>query len=100
MHNRFNGPFFFSEKTINSDVYLNLLREFVVPQLERLQPTIIFQQDGAPPHWGQAVASFSAKHFQTGGLEEEEQFSGHHVLPISLPWASSYGDMLKISLYE
>jgi hypothetical protein len=55
MHDRIIGPFFFPEKTISSDTHLNLLREFVVPQLERLQPTIIFQQDDAPPYWGQAV---------------------------------------------
>jgi hypothetical protein len=32
-----------------------MLQQFVVPQVEDLQPTVIFQQDGAPPHWGRIV---------------------------------------------
>ena len=29
-----------------------MLEEFVYPQVNELQPDIIFQLDGAPPHWG------------------------------------------------
>ena len=35
--------------------YKHLLQKknlYVAPQLEEFQPWIIFQQDGAPPHWG------------------------------------------------
>jgi hypothetical protein len=35
--------------------YLDVLEQFVVPQVEDLQPTVIFQQGGAPPHWGRIV---------------------------------------------
>ena len=28
------------------------------PQLEQYQPQVIFQQDGAPPHWGLEVCQF------------------------------------------
>jgi len=31
---------------------------YVAPQLEAFQPWIIFQQDGAPPHWGSDVLRF------------------------------------------
>ena len=48
--NRIIGPFFFHEASITADVYLDLLTEYVAPQLIEFQPTIIFQQDGAPPH--------------------------------------------------
>ena len=34
------------------------LFKYVAPQLNDLQPTIIFQQDGAPPHWGLHVCGF------------------------------------------
>ena len=44
--------------SISANVYLDLLTEYVVPQLNDLQPTIIFQQDGAPPHWGLHVRGF------------------------------------------
>ena len=39
--------------------YKHLLQElYVAPQLEEFQPWIIFQQDGAPPHWGSYVRRF------------------------------------------
>ncbi|KAK1120885.1 hypothetical protein K0M31_011084, partial [Melipona bicolor] len=53
IHNvRIIDPFFFDETSITANVYLDLLTEYVAPQLLDLQPTIIFQQDDAPPHWG------------------------------------------------
>ena len=58
MHNKIIGPFFFAEKSITAQIYLNLLTEYVSPQLEQYQPLVIFQQDGAPPHWGLAVRQF------------------------------------------
>ncbi|KFM72225.1 hypothetical protein X975_12840, partial [Stegodyphus mimosarum] len=51
MHDRVIGPFFFTEKTVSSVVYLDMLENFVFPQLEELQPHVFLQQDGAPPHW-------------------------------------------------
>jgi len=35
-----------------------MLELYVAPQLEEFQPWIIFQQDGAPPHWGSHVRRF------------------------------------------
>ena len=58
MCNRIIGPFFFHEASITADVYLDLLTEYVAPQLIEFHPTIIFQQHGAPPHWGLHVREF------------------------------------------
>jgi len=58
MHNKFIGPFFFNEPIISANVYLDILQLHVAPQLEEFQPWIIFQQDGAPPHWGSHVRRF------------------------------------------
>ena len=63
MSNRVIGPFFSYERTITADVSLDLLTEYVAPQLIDSQPTIIFQQDGAPPHWGLRVRQFFNKTF-------------------------------------
>ncbi|KFM70390.1 hypothetical protein X975_16355, partial [Stegodyphus mimosarum] len=49
MHDRVIGPFFFTEKTVSS-VVLDMLENFVFPQLEELQAHVFLQQDGAPPH--------------------------------------------------
>jgi len=38
--------------------YLDTLELYVAPQLEEFQPWIIFQQYGAPPHWGWDVRRF------------------------------------------
>ncbi|KFM56612.1 hypothetical protein X975_18900, partial [Stegodyphus mimosarum] len=63
MHDRVIGPFFFTEKTVSSVVYLDMLENFVFPQLEELQPRVFLQQDGAPPHWGTIVRSSLNDHF-------------------------------------
>ena len=58
MCNQIIGSFFFNEASITADVYLNLLIKYMTPQLIDFQPTIIFQQNGAPPHWGLHVREF------------------------------------------
>ena len=57
MHNQIIGPFIFAESTITANIYLNMLKHYVVPQ-EEFQPRVVFQQDGAPPHWGLIVRDF------------------------------------------
>lgn len=63
MCNRIIGPYFFKENSITSNSYLALLVDYVAPQLGVLQPSIIFQQDGAPPHWGLRVREFLNRTF-------------------------------------
>ena len=55
IHNQIIKPFFFTESTITADIYLDMLKHSVVPQLEEFQPWVVFQQDGALPHWGLMV---------------------------------------------
>ena len=52
MHDKIIGPFFFAEKSITAQIYLDILTEYVSPQLEQYLPQVIFQQEGAPSHWG------------------------------------------------
>lgn len=40
------GPFFFEEKTINSDIYLDMLEILAIPQIQSYAK-VIFQQDEA-----------------------------------------------------
>jgi len=58
MHNQIIGPSIFAESTITANIYVNMLKHYVVPQLEEFQPRVVFQQDGAPPHWGLIVCDF------------------------------------------
>ncbi|GBN58777.1 hypothetical protein AVEN_213913-1 [Araneus ventricosus] len=45
LHDRIIGPFIFSKVTVLSDNYLDMLEIFTFPQIEDLQPNIIFQQE-------------------------------------------------------
>ena len=58
MQDKIIGLFFFAEKSITAQIYLNFLTEYVLPQLEQYQSQVIFQQDSAPPHWGNEVCQF------------------------------------------
>ncbi|GBM21232.1 hypothetical protein AVEN_23773-1 [Araneus ventricosus] len=62
-HTEVIGPFFFAETTINSVTYLDMLEMYAVPQMQQHQPDVIFQQDGAPPHWGMIVRDFLDENF-------------------------------------
>ena len=63
MKNRIIGPFFFHEKSITGPVYQDMLEQFVYPQVADLQPQVIFQQDGAPPHWSLDVRNSLTESF-------------------------------------
>jgi hypothetical protein len=59
------GPFFIAGN-LTSELYLELLREHVIPQLGILYPNrrdIWFQQDGAPAHFGLQVRQFLDREF-------------------------------------
>ncbi|CAF0981669.1 unnamed protein product [Rotaria sp. Silwood1] len=53
------GPFFF-EDNVTSETYLHMLKDNIIPQLEDHPnfQTMIWQQDGAPPHYGQVVRNY------------------------------------------
>jgi hypothetical protein len=54
------GPFFFDGATVNGQKYLTMLQEFFIPEVRRLRKvkSILFQQDGAPPHFSCEVRQF------------------------------------------
>jgi hypothetical protein len=52
MKYRTTGPFFFVETTATSDVYRDMLEQFVDPQTAGFQPIIMYQQKDGLPHIG------------------------------------------------
>ena len=48
---KFACRFFFAERTVIGQTYLDMLTEWLMPQLEEGISNAIFQQDGAPPHF-------------------------------------------------
>jgi hypothetical protein len=60
MHVTVYGPFFFMETTNTSIVYLDVLQQFLIPQLDKddQEGCIHFQQDGAPTHYLEEVCEY------------------------------------------
>ena len=52
------GSFFFEENTICQANSLNMLKIFAYPLLRTRRRHMLFQLDGAPPHWGLQVCAF------------------------------------------
>jgi hypothetical protein len=54
------GPFFFMETTITGIVYLDMLQQFLNPQLDEddQEGRIHFQRNGAPPHYLKEVREY------------------------------------------
>ncbi|GBN83416.1 hypothetical protein AVEN_59596-1 [Araneus ventricosus] len=38
------GPFFLAETSMTANIYLDMLQIYAIPQMQNLQPTVIFQQ--------------------------------------------------------
>ena len=59
------GPFMFIEKTVTGNVYLDMLEQFLEPQLisDGIMDTVVFQQDGAPPHFAITVRDYLNQDF-------------------------------------
>jgi hypothetical protein len=55
--------------------YLDILQQFVVPQVKDLQPTIIFQQEGALQHWGRIVRDYLDATFLNRWLGRDGPFA-------------------------
>jgi hypothetical protein len=53
------------ETTITGIVYLDMLKQFLIPQLdeEDHEGRIHFQQDGVPPHYLEKVREYLNTHF-------------------------------------
>ena len=59
--NRLYGPFFFDERTVNGQSYLHMLQNFFIPELQQVRgllQRVVFQQDGAPPHFALNVRAY------------------------------------------
>ncbi|PNF30503.1 hypothetical protein B7P43_G10879 [Cryptotermes secundus] len=52
------GPFFFEGNTVTGQTYLDMLQNWLFTSLQADSPDLIFQQDGAPPHWHLMVRAF------------------------------------------
>ncbi|KAK7096852.1 hypothetical protein V1264_003899 [Littorina saxatilis] len=66
------GPFFFEDNdgnpvTVNSERYIEMLQRKFIPAIRRRRNidiyTVVFQQDGAPPHCSNRTREYLRQHF-------------------------------------
>jgi len=81
-------------KHLLQENYLDMLEQYVAPQLEEFQPWIIFQQDGAPPHWGSDVGRFLDATFPNRWIGRYGPTPWPPRSPDATPLTSFYGGML------
>jgi len=78
----------------------NMLELYVEPQLEEFQPWIIFQQDGAPPHWGSDVRRFLEATFPNRWIGRDGPTPWPPRSPDITPLNSFYGGMLRTKCFR
>jgi hypothetical protein len=68
------GPFFM-ETTITGIMYLDMFKQFIIPQLDEddQEGRIHFQQDGIPPHCLEEVCQYLNTHFHVSGLVKQHR---------------------------
>ena len=77
-----------------------MLELYVAPQLVELQPWIIFQQDGAPPHWDSDVRRFLDATFPNKWIGSDGPTPWPPRSPdITRPLTSFYGGMLRTKCF-
>ena len=59
------GPFIFVENTVTGGTYLDMLEQFLEPQLQQdgILGTVVHQHDGAPPHFALLVREYLNRTF-------------------------------------
>jgi hypothetical protein len=95
---RVYGSFFFMETAITGIVYLDILQQFLIPQLDEddQEGRIHFQQDGAPPHYLGEVGEYFSTRFPGRLMGREAPLAWPPRSTDLTPLDFSYGDSLKI----
>ena len=83
------GPYFFEDGdgrrvTANSERYIGMLRRRFIPAIRRRRAvdmnTVVFQQDGAPPHCSNRTLEYLRQYFPRGQVNFEED--GQPMAPV------------------
>lgn len=84
-------PYFF-DSSIDQTQYSDMLRDHLIPQLEEKQKmtSVIFQHDGAPPHYALTVRNFLKSKF------EESRVIGRGF---GIPWPPRSPDLSPVDFY-
>jgi hypothetical protein len=86
------------ETTITGIVYLDMLQQFLIPQLDEddKEGSICFQQVGASPHYLDEMREYMNTRFPGRWIGRAAQIEWPPRSPDHTPLIFSYGDSLKI----
>lgn len=76
------GPYFFENENVTGATYKRLLRYFLFPKLRDYPENLIFQQDGASPHYANIVRQYLDRKLPNQWMGRGVQYHGLHVLQI------------------
>ena len=85
----------FFHTAVTHDLYLNMLRDNVLPQLQRQHDNDFFQQDGAPPHYAIIVHKFLDEQLPSRWIGQRGPVEWPPRSPDLIPMDSSFGVLLK-----
>lgn len=90
------GPYFFNT-TVNADSYLDMVTNFVIPELKRMRKysTTIFQQDGATPHTAKKTIDYLQKMFPNRLISRGTSFGWPGYSPDLSPVDYSFWGYIK-----
>ena len=91
---------FHDYKHLLQENYVDMLELYVAPQLEEFQPWIIFQQDGATPHWGSHVRRFVDATFPNRWIGRDGPTPWQPRSPGITPLTSFYGVCYGQSVFD
>lgn len=93
------GPFYF-DGNINSESYINMLENDLMPKLQELGAPLYFQQDGAPAHYANATRDWLDGHFPNRWIGRGGPIQWPPRSPDLTPLDFSIWGILKNNVYK
>ena len=94
-------PFMFFENTVTGGTYLDMLEQFLEPQLQQdcILGAVVYQQDGAPPHFALPVREYLNRTFPNRWIERRSPCSWAACSP-DLTWMEFFWGFVKDKVYR
>ncbi|KAG8309481.1 hypothetical protein J6590_084808 [Homalodisca vitripennis] len=73
------GPYIFEGGTATGLQYLEMLENWLFPQLEQEAQQFIFQQDGVPPHWHFSLRDYLNVKYPSDGSAARHPATEHFI---------------------